>query len=74
MGGVEEKHLQMVNSLRAVNLEQEIKASGIPGADTHSPLRTQLHRAPLLLPRPNCTAFPRECQFLDEITEYLQYQ
>ena len=60
MGGVEERHLQTVNSLRAVNSEQESRASGIPGADTPSPPRTQLHRAPLLLPRPDCTAFPLE--------------
>ena len=40
MGGVEERHLQMVNSLRAVNSQQESKASGIPGADTPSPPRT----------------------------------
>ena len=61
MGGMQERHLQMVNSLRAITSEQESKDSGVPGADTQSPLWTQLHRAPLRSPRPGAKVFPQGC-------------
>ena len=73
MGGVEERHLQMVNSLRAVNSQQESKASGIPGADTPSPPRTQLTGLLCSSQGPTVRLSPG-CQFADEVTECLLYQ